>query len=113
MRFSEDSHISNLAVFQRLHLICEVLLMPVIVNSTSNRDVAALRALPDATRWVAVRADRGNARQPSKAEEGTPGEVEVPGASPGSFALLLRFLQQSRLVVLLTLLNEIVHVGSK
>ena len=77
MRFSEDSHISNLAVFQRLHLICEVLLMPVIVNSTSNRDVAALRALPDATRWVAVRADRGNARQPSKAEEGTAAEVEV------------------------------------
>ena len=79
MRFSEDSHISNLAVFQRLHLICEVLLMPVIVNSTSNRDVAALRALPDATRWIAVRADRGIARQPSKAhtEEGTAAEVEV------------------------------------
>jgi hypothetical protein len=74
--FSDDDALQDLPVLERLHLICEVLLMPVMMSSTTGREVAAFSALPDAARWVALRSDRGTKPHPTK-EGGLPAEFGV------------------------------------
>jgi hypothetical protein len=57
--------LNALPVFDRIHVILNVLVLPASLSAWSESDFASLYLLPDAPKWVAMRSDRGRVSFPA------------------------------------------------